>query len=395
MSGSPAPDPPDGPGGLVVIVRNDPTEAARTLADNIGATLAIGGRAVEAALDALRNPDGAVQLGRLSAAMRRAEAVQERTRVSAAAHLSRTVNAELAIHPDTLRRAAHELLAVEAELERARRGRGPVDARAARRMRACGTGGLTVAGTTIGALVSMPVGAAIVFMGLMGGSTALMVGRRAAVATVPVLEAGEALARRRWEQLAGRGADPADVTAVIHRYDPQHQMIADLVDYHPAVRAADRAATVRRTAWVDAWRSHVGDTTPPPRSSLPSVGPAGEELLGADEHAPPVTPTTTLVVAAPYTDLSDDCARRLHGRLLGLAPALHVIVVLGPESSVDRIAAVDLTDPPSLVDLAGAEREAATRPGGSRPVTVHAGRRSDPLARAMATDRPGGAETTS
>ncbi|HEX2577684.1 MAG TPA: hypothetical protein VHK88_15130, partial [Aquihabitans sp.] len=153
MSGSPAPDPPDGPGGLVVIVRDDPLASARALADELRADLAIGGEAAEAALARLAPPAAPPpDLDRLGAAMRRAEAVRERTRAAAAAHLARTLNTELAIHPDTLHRAADELLAASAALARAREGRPPAEAVAGRRIRAGGTGGLAASGAAICAL---------------------------------------------------------------------------------------------------------------------------------------------------------------------------------------------------------------------------------------------------
>jgi len=381
VSGSPAPDPPDGPGGLVVIIRNDPTEAARSLADDLDATLAIGGRAAEAALEALQPADDPVDLGRLSAAMRRTEAVQARTRASAAAHLARTVNAELAIHPDTLRRAAHELVTMRNQLERAQKGRGPVEARLARRIRAGGPGGLVVAGIALGVIISIPVGAVVIVVGVVGGSVALMAAHRSVLTTVPLLEAAEAVSRRRWEQVAGRGVDPADVGAVIHRYDPQHRMIAALVDHHPAVRAADRAATVRRDAWIAAWRQEMGGAASPEDDALQPARAEDELLRAATEPSATDRAPVTVVIAAPYADLSDDCARRLHGRLRNLPARVRVIVVLGPDSSDDRVPALDLTDGPHLVDLAGAERSAAAH------TDAHADR-AERAAPAMANDGP-------
>jgi hypothetical protein len=138
--------------------------------------------------------------------------------------------------------------------------------------------------------------------------------------------------RSRWEQLAGPGADPAQVEAIIHRYDPQDSVVAALAAENPAVRAAERVAVERRLAWVAAWREEVGDATP-------VADPALRELLardrtelwltgvdGTDRHAP-----ETLVVAAPYADLPEDRARLLHQRLLGLPRRQRVIVVLAPD----------------------------------------------------------------
>lgn len=372
MSGSQAPDPPDGPGGLVVVIRDHPTQAARALAQDLQATLAVGGLAAEAALDALQPPEPGIDLAALGAAMRRAEAVRARTRSRAAVELARTINTELAIHPDTLRRAAAELIRASASLELARRGRPPGDARVGRRLRAGGTGGLTTAGVAIGALGALPAGAVVVAVGLIGGAASSFVARRAVLASVPGLEAAEAVARRRWEQVAGRGTDPLAVDAVVHRYDPHHRVVADLVGRHPAVRAADRAATIRRAAWVQAWRDEVGDTTGPP--VLPDLEAA---LLAEQAAAPPApaaaVPPPTLVVAAPYADLTDARARELHRRLLHLPAGPRVIVVLGPDSAADRGPVVDLTDPDEpTVDLtegppadqpAPSRRLASRRPG--------------------------------
>jgi len=112
---------------------------------------------------------------------------------------------------------------------------------------------------------------------------------------------------------------------------------------------------------------------------------AADALLGAaDGISPPDAHQVTVVIAAPYADLSDDCARRLHGRLRDLPARVRVIVVLGPDSSDDRVPALDLTDGPPLLDLAGAERTATAR-------TEADAARAERAAPAMATDGPRGA----
>lgn len=369
MSGSPTPDPPDGPGGLIVIIRDDPATSARSLADDLDAELAVGGAATESALLRLDRPNGddedrgsVAHLDRLAAAMRRAEATSERTRAEAAEQLARTINTDLAIHPDTLHRAAAELLQAAARVHRAGAGRPEGPALTVRRIRAGGSGGLAAAGIAIGALGAPVVGAAVVAVGLAGGAIARHVSRRAIRATLPTLVAQEAIARRRWEQLAGPDAEPNDVDAVVHRYDPQHRIVADLVAHHPAVRAAERAATVHRTAWVQAWRREVGDdheaVAPPDAvASLHEWAPSS-----AASPLPTVGSTTgrdTLVVAAPYAELSDERARGLHLRLLALPPGRRVIVVLGPDLPARPGPAVCPTDPAeSLIDLTEAVDQA-------------------------------------
>lgn len=358
MSGSSAPDPPDGHGGLVVIIRDDPLTSARTLAQDLNAELAIGGEAVEAALDLVhplpldQAPD---DMARLSAAMRRSEAVLERTRASAAVHLARSINTDLAIHPDTLHRAAHELRSASAALTRAAAGRAPAAARTAQRLRVAATGSIALVGLVIAALGAWPVGAGVIALAVAGGITARRSTLRAARTALPAMEAAEGVARRRWEQLAGAGADPADVEAVVHRYDPQHKIVADLLTHHPAVRAAARAASIHRSAWVRAWRNEVGEAAGPPEVADPI-----DVLEGWAPTPPPSKPAAaaaTLVVAAPYGGLSDERAQLIHKRLLGLPRGPRVIVVLGPDSTADRAPVVDLTDPHSVVDLTAASSQ--------------------------------------
>lgn len=375
MPGSAPPGPPEGPGGLIVIIRDDPIAAARALATDLRAPIAIGGPATERALGRLGadpepQEDQRAHLDRLAAAMRRAEAVSERTRAAAAEDIARSINTGLAIHPDTLQRAADELLDARADLDRARRRRSEGREGRRRRARAGGSGGLTVVGVALGT-VALPVGAAVAAVGVVGAVANRRSSRRAVAATVPAREAREAVARRRWEQLAGPGADPADVAAVIHRYDPQHRLVANLVAHHPAVRAAERVAAVHRAAWVQGWRDEVGDHVAP-------VEPTGTEPLEA--WAPPPAPAPapgepeTLVVASPYAELTDEQARDLHGQLLTLPPGRRVIVVLGPDAHAERAPVVDLTDPPPAIDLT----EPVEPPLPARPVDAAVGPRSRP-----------------
>ncbi len=113
MSGPPNPDPPDGPGGLVVMLRDDPHTAARALASDLGAELVVGGDATEALVERLATAGGQLEhrdLDALDDAVRRAEATRDRTRAAVAQQLSQKLHTALAIHPDTLRRAAAEVL---------------------------------------------------------------------------------------------------------------------------------------------------------------------------------------------------------------------------------------------------------------------------------------------
>ena len=330
-SGLRTPDTPGETGGLIVMVRPDPADAARLIADDLHAELAIGGEETERALQRLharqlehRDLDG------LAAAMRRAETIRDRTRDAISQRLSKSLNTRVAIHPDTVHRAAAELIAAETALEIAI----ALDERAARRNRRIRRGsGATLAatGVAIAAIAVPPVGAAVAVAGLAGSGAAGLRARRKAPNDHASLRSHVAVSRSRWEQVAGVGADPRQVDAIVHRYDPHDDVVVSLVGENPAVRAAERVAVQRRMAWVAAWRKEVGD-------SSPITDPAIAELLQRDRSELWLTSgtaledqTDTLVVAAPYADLPEDRARELHRQLLGLPRGQRVIVVLAPD----------------------------------------------------------------
>lgn len=330
----------------MVIIREDPAAEARRYARDHDAILAVGGAATVAALDRLMpapEPE-AERLDRLNATLRRAETVQARTRASAAAHLARTLNTDLAIHPATLVRAAAELLVASAELADAEAGRSGTGGRRATRLRWLVALAIVVAGIGVAATTSRPIGLAVMALGIVSALIAHLAIRRMARVMVPDLIMDEAAARRRWEQLAGPGADPGDVDAVVHRYDPRQQIVADLVGHSPAVRAADRAVRIQRTAWVQAWCEAVGDHDEPeePDPLVTAVSAVGA-LRGRSRRE--------LVISAPYAGLSDQSARLLHHRLLRVPDHQRVIVVLRSDSTADGGPIVDLTDPRETIDV--------------------------------------------
>jgi hypothetical protein len=194
----------------------------------------------------------------------------------------------------------------------------------------------------------MVIGVAMAVTGVVGGVASWWAARRSAHRAVRGLDARQQLARRRWEQLAGPDADPTDVASVIRRYDPQQPVIADLLVHHPAVRAVDQVATLRRDAWVQAWRAEVGDLAAPP---VGADSPAAATPTPAPAPAPARTapPVDTVVVAAPYADLPDVRARNLHRRLLRVPARCRVIVVLGPDLSTGPV--LDLTERARKVDV--------------------------------------------
>ncbi len=329
-SGLRTPDTPGETGGLIVMVRPDPADAARAIADSLHAALAIGGEATERAVERLRVRELEHRdLDGLAAAMRRAELVRDRTREAVSSRLSKSLNTRIAIHPDTLRRAAAELLAAETALDLAVAS----DRRRATRRRRVRRGGATTAtigGAAVAVVAAPPVGLAVVAVGLAGAGADALRARRRPVADHASLRHHVAVSRTRWEQVAGVGADPVGVETIIHRYDPHDPVVAGLIRENPAVRAAERVAIQRRLAWVSAWRKEVGDSTP-------ITDPAVQELLQQDRTELWLTsgtsleePADTLVVAAPYADLSEHRARELHRRLLDLPRGQRVIVVLAP-----------------------------------------------------------------
>lgn len=343
MSGPPVPDPPAGPGGLIVVIRDDPLAAARDLARTLRAELAVGGPDTETAVERLfascasmahdaTHPSGGVDLAGLRAAMRRAEAIRDRTRTRIATELCATLNTDLVIHPETLHQTADELLAVRVALAEARRGRLPGPRAWGRPARTAAWVALVLGGVALAVLGPLVVGVATAVTAALAGSVDLVGRRRVRARAVVELTAAELEAHRRWERLAGTGTDPGRVAEVVRRYDPNQSVVTDLLAHHPAVRAVERVAALRRDAWVRAWRREVGDLTEP-RAVDGAV--AGAEL----------------VVAAPYADLSDQRAQALHHRLLALPPTYPVVVVLGPELRTDTRPVLDLTDAPTAIDL--------------------------------------------
>jgi hypothetical protein len=317
------------------MVRPDPAGAATAIATDLGAELAIGGPATEQAVARRTTPPHErADLEALAAAMRRAEDIRERTRAEASQRLSASLNTKVAIHPDTMRRAAAELSAAQQALARAVAADGRRLGR--RRLAAAGTAMASIAGAAVVAAVAPPAAIAIVGAGLTGAGVAE---RRLRLRPAPAhasLRSHVAWCRRRWERVAGEGADPHEVDDIIHRYDPQDSVVVGLLEEHPAVRAADRMVLERRMAWVATWRQQLGDA--PPIDELDDPG-AWEvlreersELWLTSTGAPSAGGPDTLVVAAPYADLPEHRAREVHRRLVQLPRGHRVIVVLSPDA---------------------------------------------------------------
>lgn len=359
-----ATDPPDSRLSIEVASTERPTTEPVATAPSIAAP------AGPAAAPARRPTD--TELDDLAAGMRRADALRDRTRQQVADELCHSLNSSLTIHPDTLRRAAAELIEATQAAALARDGRPPTakQTRTAQAGTVGAVGALGAAATAVGLVVAWPAGLAVAGVGAASGLARQRTIRRHARLRLPGLEATEALARRRWERVAGSGADPADLEAVIRRYDPNTDMVSDLLAHHPAVRAVQRMADERRQAWVEAWQLAVDDPlsarssidrtsddhpeTAEPRADGTTVGGgAGEiEPAVAVTSPPPTTepaasagpgapvanndgsrPTApgTVVVVSPYDGLTEVEAHDLHDRLLELRTEVAVIVVLSTD----------------------------------------------------------------
>lgn len=311
------------------MLRDDPHAAARALASDLGAELVVGGDATEELVDRLAAAVGRgprLDLDALDDAVRRAEETRDRTRAAVAEQLSQKLHTALAIHPDTLRRAASEVLDARDRAGRAHRLTLP---RATARLRTTACGVLALSGVAVVGLGSLLGGIAVVVVGLAAAAASWQgERRRRRRAVAPHLDAEVALAgaTRRWEQLVGAGVEPTEVEAVVARYDPQHDLVAELVSHHPAVRAVEHLATVRQQALDAATQALIS------------------RAAGASAGGPPVT----TVVAAPYDGLSEERCRALHRRLLALPTSLRVIVVLAPGPNTDDGRVLDLTDPPEV-----------------------------------------------
>lgn len=307
------------------MLRPHPLEVARALADELDAELVEGGAAAEELVDRLAARSGRgphLDLEALEAGVRRAEFTRERTRQAVAAKLSRTINTALAIHPDTLRTSAAELIAATDRHLDALQRSFP-SARARLRTVACGVVALAgVALIGFGALVG-GVAVVAVWTALAGVSWGFE-RRRVRLAATPLHDAQvlEGVARRRWEQLVGPGRSPHDVDAIVARYDPQHDLVGDLIANHPAVRAADHLASVRHA----------------------DLDRAAQTLNARAAGAPAGEVASTTVVVEPYRGLTEQRCRALHRRLLALPPSLRVIVVLAPGPAGEDRPVIDLTD---------------------------------------------------
>lgn|GEM_PF-3110129 len=71
-------------------------------------------------------------------------------------------------------------------------------------------------------------------------------------------------ARVQWESLAGPGADPADLDAVLRRHDPQYDLVGAAAKASPAVRAARAVHEEVRSRWRAEWQALGYDEPPEP-----------------------------------------------------------------------------------------------------------------------------------
>lgn len=117
------------------------------------------------------------------------------------------------------------------------------------------------------------------------------------------------VAERRWRDLAGEGADVADVEAVVRRLDPQHHAALAAATETASVRAAGSLVAQLDDRWRQVWID-LGGTPPDPAEAVAAV-----EWL-ADVTIRPV------VLVGPAIDRAED--------LVMAVPTAPVIVLNGP-----------------------------------------------------------------
>ena len=211
--------------GLIVLRDSDPVQSARALAEQLGGTVAIGGAAVsEAVGHRLRSQHLGVaaeprqiDLTKLGEAMRRAEAVLERTRERVADNLARSLNTSLAIHPDTIRRAAADVEGAEHALRRARKGAPPQRSRTR-----IAAGVVGVATIVLGAVLAceghVAAGPTLVVLGVLVYLLTDLHVRQSCRRSIPGRANDVELALRRWHGVAGPNVEPEDLDRVLARF---------------------------------------------------------------------------------------------------------------------------------------------------------------------------------
>lgn len=325
MPGTPSAAARRGLGGLIVIRQDDPVRSARALARELDVLVAIGGERVAKAVaswPALRTDSKsgfAVDLDHLGERTRRAEGVVSRTRQRATNELTRSLHSALAVHSSTLRRAAHNYLAaVKAHQD-------PVSIAPPRKWLPLASLPLAVAASV--AAVAAGVGVLGVALGSLLVITAgvIYLGDRArSQASIADLAAMVELTRRRWEALAGAGADPHDIDAVARRFDPQADLVAVLVELSPAVRAAERALLDNRIAWVRGWRDTLEQPVSVEAALIdPEVLESIRQLVAKSDS------DAVVIMADPYSNLDRPQANTVYRELANVPTGIVVVVVLG------------------------------------------------------------------
>jgi hypothetical protein len=113
------------------------------------------------------------------------------------------------------------------------------------------------------------------------------------------------LARNRWHQLAGAGADPHDPDAVVRAHDPQLAYDARVSHASPTVRTVAAFHRRAQARWRIVWAEH-GYEEPPPAEDLESVL---DEILS--EHRSAVEAVRRLEEARARREATDVVRRPL------------------------------------------------------------------------------------
>ncbi|MCU1351582.1 MAG: hypothetical protein JWM05_791 [Acidimicrobiales bacterium] len=328
-------------------------------------------------------PGDPPRLRGMADAVRRADRIEDDTRSRSAERLAESLSTEVTVHPESLRRAATELAQAELALDRARSMEPPLDAAAMAavvRPATSRTGptliavGVSVLGLAAGGaltLAASPVlGVVVVIISIalalvirsrllaegtaddsdhaqasevlahavtLGQPPDMPAGPDASTERSPEPTAADAIddalaelaaAHRRWEAVAGVGADPADLDEFLRRHDPQHDLVGQLLPEVPAVRATSRFARSTRERWEAAWAEFGEEPPDPPK------GVALDDALKRILSRVPGQASTPMVLVEPFAGLSTNEAWGLKQDLLALEPRHTVILVVADEAHV-------------------------------------------------------------
>lgn len=123
------------------------------------------------------------------------------------------------------------------------------------------------------------------------------------------------VAQRAWHDLAGEGADPAEVEEVVRRLDPQHENVALIAQEMASVRTASSLLDGAMASWQVAW-ADLGRDAPLPAAAMEGVDDLAAQtakavvLVGAATERGPAlaeaVPAAPVVVIEELLDVMTD-----------------------------------------------------------------------------------------